>query len=97
MKKHYKKHILCLTLAALAMTMQAKDTDNKTRVLVYDTNNMPIPGVVIQVKGKDKQTTTDADGAFVLDFNDNDMLVFKHIGYLCREERVKVKKNHTYI
>ena len=47
MKKHYKKHILCLTLAALAMTMQAKDTDNKTRVLVYDTNNMPIPGVVI--------------------------------------------------
>lgn len=97
MKKHYKKHILCLTLAALAMTMQAKDTDNKTRVLVYDTNNMPIPGVVIQVKGKDKQTTTDADGAFMLDFNDNDMLVFKHIGYLCREERVKVKKNHTYI
>ena len=76
MKKHYKKHILCLTLAALAMTMQAKDTDNKTRVLVYDTNNMPIPGVVIQVKGNDKQTTTDADGAFMLDFNDKDMLVF---------------------
>ena len=96
MNQHYKNLMFMLLLAGSSIATQAQSDATKQRVLVYDTNNTPIPGVIIQVKGTNRQATTDADGAFSLDFSENDMLTFRHIGYLYREERVKTNKK-TYI
>ena len=47
-----------------------------------------LPGVNIIVKGTTRGTTTDADGNFAIDAEDNDVLVFSFIGFKTVEERV---------
>lgn len=48
---------------------------------VTDKNEVPLPGVNVVVKGSPRGTTTDADGKYVIDVNEGDVLMFSFIGY----------------
>lgn len=89
--------MVALALACISVIVHAQGKEAKARVLVYDDNNTPIPGVVIGIKGLDKTATTNDEGMFVLDYSDNDVLTFRHIGYLYKEECVKPKGKRDYV
>ncbi|MGI6242230.1 MAG: SusC/RagA family TonB-linked outer membrane protein [Prevotella sp.] len=95
MKRH--QYLITVLMLAGSMLSTQAQTTHKGHVLVYDEENQPIPGVVISIKGQDKTATTDADGAFTLDFSDSDVLTFRHINYLYKEAHVKVKEGKDYI
>ena len=53
---------------------------------VLDEESSPVPGVNVLVKGTTNGTTTDVDGRFVLDVEDqSSILVFSFIGYTTQE------------
>jgi TonB-linked SusC/RagA family outer membrane protein len=58
---------------------------------VTDTNGQPMAGVNILVKGTTVGTTTGADGKYMIDANDVDILVFSFIGYASVEEPVNAR------
>lgn len=92
MMKHYKRllyaFVVCFLAAgsAFAQTITGK---------VVDTSNQPMPGVNVIKKGTASGTTTDATGAFTLEANDDDVLVFSFIGYASQEIRVGSQTNIT--
>ena len=45
-----------------------------------DTDNLPLPGVNVIVKGTDYGTTTDFDGKYKILVKVNDVLVFNYVG-----------------
>lgn len=59
--------------------------------IVTGENNQPLAGVAVQVKGSNKGTVTDSKGAFSINANDNDVLVFSYIGYETQEVAVSGK------
>ncbi|MBX2840482.1 MAG: TonB-dependent receptor, partial [Flammeovirgaceae bacterium] len=48
-------------------------------------DNEPLPGVSIILKGTNIGTTTDLDGAYSLEVNQGDILQFSYIGFLTKE------------
>jgi Ca-activated chloride channel homolog len=59
---------------------------------VYDSNNNPLPGANILVKGTSKGVVTNVDGYFSITINDdNAVLVFSYVGFL--EQEIKVGKS----
>src|SRR5690606_18054837 len=57
---------------------------------VKDESNFPLPGVNILVKGTNRGTTTDVNGAYSLEAPDgNIVLVFSFIGYETQEVNVE--------
>ncbi|CAN5680389.1 TonB-dependent receptor [soil metagenome] len=54
-------------------------------------NNIPLSGVAVQVKGTSKGTTTNAQGAFTINAEATDILVFSYIGYELQEVPVAGK------
>lgn len=56
---------------------------------VLDESSAPIPGVNVLVKGTSNGTTTDSDGRYTLNVeNENSILVFSFIGYTTQELQV---------
>lgn len=55
---------------------------------VHDKNAQPIAGVNIIIKGTTNGTSSDANGNFVLDIEDNDVLIFSFIGFISQEVRI---------
>ena len=47
-----------------------------------------LPGATVQIKGTDKGVTTDFDGNFSIDANQNDILIISFIGYASQEVTV---------
>lgn len=68
-------------------SQQSKRTING---VVLDDNGEQLIGVTVQVKGHTIGTTTDINGSYTLDINDdeNSVLVFSYVGYLTKEVRV---------
>src|SRR5688500_2523397 len=85
MKSMYRK--VCL----LAMCFLISTTAwSQVRITgqVTSSENMPLPGVSILVKGTTSGTQTDANGEFQLEASDADILVFSFIGYTSQEIKV---------
>nr|WP_226904911.1 TonB-dependent receptor [Pedobacter schmidteae] len=58
--------------------------------LVTDENKLPLPGVSVKIKGTNKGVTTDANGKYIIQVPDeNVILVFSYIGYVTVEAPVK--------
>lgn len=55
---------------------------------VTDRARQPLPGVNVLIKGTTTGTTTDAQGTYRLQVNENDVLVFSFIGYKTVEVQV---------
>lgn len=64
--------------------------------MVVDTNNEPMIGATVQVKGKTTGTITNIDGRFSIKVQAKDILVFSYMGY-ASEERVASKANGATI
>lgn len=62
------------------------EVDKRINGRVVDSENQPVPGVNVLVKGTTLGTTTDADGQYALDVPDDaDVLVFSFIGFITQE------------
>ncbi|WP_374165096.1 SusC/RagA family TonB-linked outer membrane protein [Arcticibacter sp. MXS-1] len=55
---------------------------------VKDSKGQPLPGVSVLIKGTTKGTSTNAQGAFTISANPNDVLVFSFVGFQRREVAV---------
>lgn len=60
---------------------------------VLDETAQPLPGVNILVKGTTRGTTTDSEGRYSIDADENAVLVFSFIGYLAQEVVVGTQTN----
>ena len=73
----------CLALLCLSLPLNAQ---NRVGGTVLDQNGQPVEGAVVQVKGTNNGTVTDADGRWTLsDVKPGDALVFSSIGYEASE------------
>ncbi|WP_339917138.1 SusC/RagA family TonB-linked outer membrane protein [Yeosuana marina] len=52
---------------------------------ITDSNGVPLAGVSIIVKGTQRGTTSDFNGGYTLDVNDNQVLVFSFVGFKTQE------------
>ncbi len=55
---------------------------------VTDKNGMPLPGVNIIIKEKNKGVVSDFEGSYSIDANTDDILVFSYLGYATQEIKV---------
>ncbi|MEN9882970.1 MAG: hypothetical protein RLZZ420_187, partial [Bacteroidota bacterium] len=60
-----------------------------TGKVVAVTNNQPVSGASVQVKGKQKGTATNAEGTFSIDAEESDLLVISGVGVSQMEHLVK--------
>lgn len=67
------------------------ENEIKVQGVVADASGMPLAGVTVIVKGTKYGTTTDFDGNFSLNVDENSILVFSYIGYKTIEIPVKGK------
>lgn len=66
--------------------------------IVKDAEGVPLPGVTVYVKGKkNAMISTDANGAFKLNVDDNDVLIFRMIGFVDKEVAVHGKTQLSVI
>ena len=93
MKTTYKSFLAAVMLFLSATAVLAQQQKSG---LVCDERNNPIAGVVVSVKGANTSVVTDAEGTFPLTFENGDVLTFKHIGYLYKEEHYSSYKTKTY-
>lgn len=87
MKNNYKTTLvvrisLCtIVLIFLTLSTKAQTKEKRVSGTVTDTQNNPIPGVNVLLKNKNKGTTTQADGSWVLKATSQDTLVFSFLSY----------------
>ncbi|WP_316798479.1 SusC/RagA family TonB-linked outer membrane protein [Pedobacter frigidisoli] len=55
---------------------------------IVDENNNPLIGATVLVKGTKKYALTGSTGSFVLELNENDILVISYIGYETKELKI---------
>lgn len=60
--------------------------------VVSDQNGIPLPGVTVLVKGKNRGTTTNIDGEYRIAIEPGDILVFSFMGYTSLEEPVNGRR-----
>src|SRR5688500_20342168 len=63
--------LLCGIFFLQPMAAAAKMQQQMVRGTVKDANNNPLPGATVAVKGTAQQTTTDAEGSFSINVQDN--------------------------
>jgi TonB-linked SusC/RagA family outer membrane protein len=85
-KLDQKIFLLFYLLGFIAMLASAQVTFKGN---IRDENNMPLPGVTIVEKGTNNGCTTNLDGNFTLDVNENAVLVVSYVGYLTEEVDTK--------
>ncbi|MBL7858165.1 MAG: SusC/RagA family TonB-linked outer membrane protein [Cyclobacteriaceae bacterium] len=87
LKKENSKPIQS-TLSAPTRSIQINTLTNVTGKVTDATTQQPLAGVNIVVKGTTNGTTSDADGKYSVNANENDILVFSFIGYSVIEIKV---------
>jgi TonB-linked SusC/RagA family outer membrane protein len=60
--------------------------------VVSDQSGMPLPGVTVIVKGKNRGTTTDIDGKYSIAIEPEDVLIFSFIGFKSLEVLVNGRR-----
>ncbi len=63
--------------------------------IITDDKGLPLPGVNVIIEGTDKGTNTDFDGAFSIEANKNDILIFSYIGFI--SYKAKIHNNQAAI
>lgn len=87
-----RKCILFLTIIIFSIQLYGQVT--VTGVVKDSENNEPLPGVSILQKGTTKGTTTDVEGKFIIEVDDESaVLTFSYIGYLDKEIQVGQQTN----
>lgn len=69
-----------------AMIMAKTNSDKTiTGVITDEKDNLPIPGAIVQIKGKNTGVVTDFDGKYTIDAEKGEILIFNTIGYNSHE------------
>lgn len=76
-KKIYYLLFLFLCFTSIPLIAQNVEING---IIIEATTNNPLPGVTVQVKGKDIGTVTDIDGKYSIKANKGDILTFSIIG-----------------
>ena len=84
MFKIYKSLVAVLLLIFTIQQVQAQ-TATVSGVVVAQSDNQPIPGVSVLIKGTKTGTQTDLQGRFSLSASSKDVLVFSFIGFNTQE------------
>jgi len=90
MKKHFIIKINYLFILMIGLQISAQNI--KGIVLV---EGDPIPGATVLVKGTNNGTTTNFDGNFSIQANQNDVLIISYIGYSTQEVEIGIQTNLT--
>ena len=67
--------MLLLSISALAQSITG----------VVSSEDGPLPGATVQIKGTNTGTSTDFDGVFTIAADDGDVLVFSFVGFTTQE------------
>lgn len=90
-----RKVLLAVMLSLIASTgyLHAQQR-NVSGTVISGSDNLPIPGANIQIKGTTIGTVTDIDGVFSIQIPSNDaVLIFTYIGYIKQELPVGNRSN----
>jgi TonB-linked SusC/RagA family outer membrane protein len=65
--------------------------------IVFNENNVPMPGVSVNLKGTTVGTTTDADGKFSIQVNKGAILDFSYVGMKTQQVKIQDRTNFNII
>ncbi|MCZ6898633.1 MAG: carboxypeptidase-like regulatory domain-containing protein, partial [Bacteroidetes bacterium] len=84
---------LVLMISILFSASLALAQGQVSGVVTDNADGSPLPGVSVILKGSTTGTITDVDGAFSLNANTTDVLVFSYVGYTTQEFTVGAQTN----
>ncbi len=79
MRKYF---LTCMTFLLSIVLIHAQRTISG---IVSDSDGLPLPGASIVEKGTSNGVTSDFDGNYSIEVNDNSILVFSFVGYTSQE------------
>ncbi|MEJ1241678.1 TonB-dependent receptor [Chryseolinea sp. T2] len=79
------KRFLLLTVCSLSLTVVTAQQRNVTGRVTDSSDDSPLPGVSVLLKGTNTGTTTDGSGTYTLAVDESAVLVFSFIGYESQE------------
>ena len=87
-----KIKLTLLVLLMLNITIMAQSSYTATGTVLSQTDNSPIPGASIVVKGTTKGASTDFDGKFSLDVKSGDVLEISFMGFATKTVAITNQK-----
>lgn len=90
-----KKYIIAAMATSFALNMNAQSV--KVTGNVVDSNNEPVIGAYIKVKGSNKGAVTDLDGHYTIDADKNATLVISYVGMAKQEEKVGSRSQINFV
>ena len=92
MKQKFTKNMSFLILFLLSFGVYAQMVTG-----VVTSDDGPLPGATVQVKGTNQGVTTDFDGNFSINAGENDVLVVSFVGFTTQEIQVTGQDNITVV
>tara|TARA_E500000178_G_C17021423_1_gene755819 strand:+ start:2 stop:3025 length:3024 start_codon:yes stop_codon:yes gene_type:complete len=89
-----KSKLLSFNLSLLALLVSASVYAQSISGVVTSEDG-PLPGATVQIKGTNTGTSTDFDGNFTIAANDGDVLVFSFVGFTTQEITVSSQDQIT--
>ena len=90
-----KKYIIAAMATSFALNMNAQSV--KVTGNVVDSNNEPVIGAYIKVKGSSKGAVTDLDGHYTIDADKNATLVISYVGMANQEVKVGNRSQINFV
>lgn len=90
-----KKYIIAAMATSFALNMNAQSV--KVTGTVVDSNNEPVIGAYIKVKGSNRGAVTDLDGHYTIDADKNATLVISYVGMANQEEKVGNRSQINFV
>ncbi len=85
-----KKQLLLILMSLLAVAGYARVV---TGVIISETDNEPVIGATVMVKGTQRGVATDLDGKFSIEVKEGDILTITNVGML--QQNVKIGKQQS--
>ena len=73
--------VLCLSVTPVKAQKTQKNSTVTVEGIVVDENNVPMPGITVNVQEKQTDAVTDEDGKFYMLLDPSDVLVVNLKGY----------------
>lgn len=90
-----KKYIIAAMATSFALNMNAQSV--KVTGTVVDSNNEPVIGAYIKVKGSNRGAVTDLDGHYTIDADKNATLVISYVGMANQEEKIGNRSQINFV
>lgn len=90
---HRLSKVFLLAVFSVLLGSQLAFSQQVVTGTVLDSENQPLIGATVKIKGAKKVTMTNADGKFSIEANPNETLVISSIGFSTKEIQVKQSKN----